>query len=332
MGLRFRKSIKIAPGVKLNFGKKSHSFTFGGKGIHYTVNSKGKRTSSVGIPGTGVSYTKSTGGSTKTRSGGNKVSKKTSDNKGIGCLGFLMIILLIALAVWLYSFCWIIAIPVLIYCLASKKYRAYRKRNSAICIAIIATSLFVFIWLGSPKELNSVYANWEQTSYDILDTAEVEIKPTPSDAKINSLSISENDIAELDYSGDKAIVTFNAPGEVTLYFTANDNVKSNSVTITVTDKAAEEEARKQAELEEQIKAEESKEAQETSVETQIATESQLETEIQTEAQEQQEEMVWIPASGSKYHSKASCSGMENPTQVTKSEAEAMGYTPCKRCH
>ena len=46
----------------------------------------------------------------------------------------------------------------------------------------------------------------------------------------------------------------------------------------------------------------------------------------------QEEMVWIPSSGSKYHSNSGCSNMENPTQVTISEAEAMGYGPCKRCH
>ena len=43
-------------------------------------------------------------------------------------------------------------------------------------------------------------------------------------------------------------------------------------------------------------------------------------------------MVWIPQSGSRYHRYASCSGMNNPTQVTREEAEAMGYTPCKRCY
>lgn len=46
----------------------------------------------------------------------------------------------------------------------------------------------------------------------------------------------------------------------------------------------------------------------------------------------QEPMVWIPASGSKYHSYAGCSGMKNPTQVTKSTAEARNYTPCSKCH
>ena len=43
-------------------------------------------------------------------------------------------------------------------------------------------------------------------------------------------------------------------------------------------------------------------------------------------------LVWIPASGSKYHSKPGCSNMKNPTQVTQDEAVAMGYDACKRCH
>ena len=60
MGLRFRRSLKIAPGIKLNFNKNSRSITFGARGAHYTINSKGKRTSSVGIPGTGLSYSTTT--------------------------------------------------------------------------------------------------------------------------------------------------------------------------------------------------------------------------------------------------------------------------------
>ena len=56
MGLRFRKSVKIAPGVKVNFNKKSVGITAGVKGAHVTVNSKGRKTTSVGIPGTGLSY------------------------------------------------------------------------------------------------------------------------------------------------------------------------------------------------------------------------------------------------------------------------------------
>lgn len=56
MGLRFKKSVKIAPGVKVNLNKKSTSVTLGTKGVHHTVSSNGKKTTSVGVPGTGLSY------------------------------------------------------------------------------------------------------------------------------------------------------------------------------------------------------------------------------------------------------------------------------------
>ena len=56
MGLRFRKSIKIVPGIRVNFGKKSTGVSFGAKGARASFNSKGRVTRSVGIPGTGLYY------------------------------------------------------------------------------------------------------------------------------------------------------------------------------------------------------------------------------------------------------------------------------------
>jgi len=58
MGLRFRKSIKIAPGLKLNINKKSIGLTFGARGFSHTINSSGRRTTTVGLPGSGLSYSK----------------------------------------------------------------------------------------------------------------------------------------------------------------------------------------------------------------------------------------------------------------------------------
>ncbi|MBX3056719.1 MAG: DUF4236 domain-containing protein [Anaerolineae bacterium] len=52
MGFRFRRSIKIAPGVKMHVGKRGPSsigaggFNFGKRGVHHNIN----------IPGTGISY------------------------------------------------------------------------------------------------------------------------------------------------------------------------------------------------------------------------------------------------------------------------------------
>lgn len=61
MGLRFRRSIKIAPGVRVNLNKKSTSVTFGPKGLKHTVSTTGKSHTTVGVPGTGLSYTTSGG-------------------------------------------------------------------------------------------------------------------------------------------------------------------------------------------------------------------------------------------------------------------------------
>ena len=54
MTLRFRKSVKIMPGVRLNFNKNSTSLSFGVPGARMSVNTKGDIYRSVGIPGTGI--------------------------------------------------------------------------------------------------------------------------------------------------------------------------------------------------------------------------------------------------------------------------------------
>lgn len=53
---KFHRSIKIAPGIKINFNKKSTSLTLGRKGIHTTISKSGIR-NTVGLPGSGLSYT-----------------------------------------------------------------------------------------------------------------------------------------------------------------------------------------------------------------------------------------------------------------------------------
>ena len=58
MGFRFRKSKKILPGVRLNFSNKSVGVSLGGKRARVSVSSSGRKTYSASIPGTGISYVK----------------------------------------------------------------------------------------------------------------------------------------------------------------------------------------------------------------------------------------------------------------------------------
>lgn len=54
MGLRFRKTFSLFPGVRLNVGKKSASVRVGVKGFGYTIGTAGK-TISASLPGSGLS-------------------------------------------------------------------------------------------------------------------------------------------------------------------------------------------------------------------------------------------------------------------------------------
>src|SRR5262245_20920010 len=58
MGFRFRRGLKILPGVRLNFGKTGFtSVSVGGRGNSLNFSKKGTR-HTIGIPGTGLSYSR----------------------------------------------------------------------------------------------------------------------------------------------------------------------------------------------------------------------------------------------------------------------------------
>jgi hypothetical protein len=57
MAWRFRRRIGLLPGFRLNLGKRGVSFSAGVRGLRTTI---GRRASStVGLPGSGLSYTAS---------------------------------------------------------------------------------------------------------------------------------------------------------------------------------------------------------------------------------------------------------------------------------
>lgn len=58
MGFRFRKTIGLIPGLRLNLSKGGLSASVGGKGATVNIGTKGV-TGTVGIPGSGLSYRKS---------------------------------------------------------------------------------------------------------------------------------------------------------------------------------------------------------------------------------------------------------------------------------
>jgi len=93
MPFRFRKSIKILPGVKINLSKSGVSTSVGKRGATVNFSKRGTRTT-VGIPGTGLSYSSQTSAPKTTQSTGDHQQSihsqggNSANNNG-GCLGVI---------------------------------------------------------------------------------------------------------------------------------------------------------------------------------------------------------------------------------------------------
>ena len=74
MGLRFRKTISLLPGVRLNVSKSGVGVSAGVPGIRGSINTSGRATGTLSIPGTGLSYV-------KTKTIGKKSKAKTADKE-----------------------------------------------------------------------------------------------------------------------------------------------------------------------------------------------------------------------------------------------------------
>lgn len=342
MGLRFRKSIKIAPGVKINLNKKSTSVTFGGKGVHYTASSTGKKTASVGIPGTGISYTKTTGQSSKQKktSEGGPQPMPTAPQSNFQDPDHKK---------WYQKTGWIIALLILFFPVGlflMWKYTNWKKPVKGIITALIL--IIALSGIVSPDKLEQITlkADTEQT-YDINQKISIEATTTPSDYELSS--------SDFKCSGGKITsnnqnISFIATKDGSYKIWAeHDGIKSNNLTLKVEDKAAiakqkakeeqerlaAEKAKKEAE---EKAAQEAAEAQaKAEAEAQAAAQSQAQAEAQqqaqaaTQAQQNNDPTVYITNTGGKYH-RAGCRFLKQ-SQIEKHLSEVKGvYGPCGVCN
>ena len=67
MGFRFRKSINLGGGFRINISKSGVGYSWGTKGFRVTQKSTGGTRTTVSIPGTGMSWVNETGGGAKQR-------------------------------------------------------------------------------------------------------------------------------------------------------------------------------------------------------------------------------------------------------------------------
>ena len=91
VGLRFFRRLRLVPGLRLNLSRSGVSTSVGGRGAWLTFGKRGTR-ATVGLPGTGLSYT-----ATANRAQGEPTPDPgRAPRRGAGGL----ILLLVLLAIW----------------------------------------------------------------------------------------------------------------------------------------------------------------------------------------------------------------------------------------
>lgn len=315
MGLRFRKSVKLAPGVRLNFNKNSSSVTFGGKGAHYTINSKGKETASVGIPGTGLSYSTSSGGKSTSGSSSNNAytsnnyssstpPKKNNDKKWYQKTGWIIFFLIFFFPIGLFLM-W--------------KYSSWKKPVKGI-----VSALFVFGLIGSCTgssdpmlEQINLSANTSNT-YDINEEIYISCDTLPEEYELTEDAFVSSG-GSLSYSDNSLCFSAEEPGTYTISAECA-GITSNEITITIEDKEAIEKAK--AEEEARLKAEEA---------------AEIKIEQETKEETPQTHSYVLNTNTKKFHSPY-CSSVDKIKEKnygtfegTREEIINRGYEPCGVC-
>jgi len=98
MGFRFRRSFKIVPGVRLNVSKSGLSTSIGRPGATLNVGGKRGPRVTVGLPGTGLSYSEQL--STRAHDAATHPTNEEAA-PGSAVRGFLIVLVIAVLAVFL---------------------------------------------------------------------------------------------------------------------------------------------------------------------------------------------------------------------------------------
>ena len=321
MGFRFRKSFKIAPGVRVNVGKKSIGISAGVKGARVSVNSSGRKTTTVGIPGTGLSYqkTEKIGGHAATDKHDQTAPEYTPTvdlppidpqpprpprtPKGMLTLLKVLAVLLIAMSLTLTLVSVVggfLGTALGCFILYYRRTRiAWNGDKPPRCRwMVVVAVLFVLLAVGGKASPDPVAdATAEQT---------VQAEQAAAEKAEAEKAAAEKAAAE------KA---------------AKEQAEKEAAKEQAEKEAAEQAAKEQAEKE-AAKEQAEKEAAEKAAAEQAAAAAATQAAQEQAAAQQQGETVYITPSGKRWHRSARCAG-DNAIAVTMDQVG--DRTPCKKC-
>ena len=212
-------------------------------------------------------------------------------------------------------------------------------RRFLLSAALAALSLSACA--SAPPQVETITIDGEDLIMDISEEKAFSFDCQPTDAQREELALKAPAQLGAELEDERIIIDPDAAGTFTLYL-QSDAVTSNAITVTVIDSArieaekqAEDEARRREEAERQKAQEEAAAQAEAAQQAQQEQAASQRTPVSGgNAQTPLQASVYIAASGNgtKYHSDPHCSRMNGVIEMSVEEAQAMGYTPCKKCY
>ena len=227
MGFKFRKSIKIAPGVKLNINKKSIGISAGTRGARVSVNSKGKATTTVGIPGSGLSYSKTTNiGGEKNSRGNNNFESFSAQNQKNKKNGKKILLIILGLMFWPVLFVAGIIPSVLYFPFLRKKVDPNKKELYDIVAGIIlaiTTVIVVNEILNPVYPAENIEISVQNVEMNVNSSQNIDIKNIDSNFSATNVNLkninNDSNIAEQQINDQTSITKTDI----------NNNLNYNSV-------------------------------------------------------------------------------------------------------
>ena len=220
MGLRFRKSINLGGGARVNISKSGVGFSLGTKGARVTKKASGGTRSTLSIPGTGISYVKDSSNSSRKRTNKNV----TGGNVGMGASRVPK-----KRKTWLWVLGWlcIFPLPLTILLLRKKEMKAFVKYG----IIAVAWLIYLMIAIAGTSGLDS--KNGEDgtrtvtVSSNTNSTVEVQEPSVAEPIEVKNISLSgpENNLILGDsFLVNATIVPDNADDKELVWNTSDENV------------------------------------------------------------------------------------------------------------
>lgn len=306
MGFRFRKSIKMPGGFRVNLSKSGVGYSWGGNGYRVTKTSRGTTRTTTSIPGTGISYVQESKSPSKETAKKESYSAEKPTKRRSGCL------------------LQVLAIPIVLFIIGvivgpkdkvddnkrnnwsvsqpadnsneqqSNELDHTNSRPDAEDIKEKASS-----FLSENFQLNLVDLEDKTVRYEIKVTSEgisnrEDQSETPDgwdNFQIDFISAQARMSDEIEVRSDRAMLILIDSHDNTLLSARDGRIIDNKY---------------------------KKEPIDQKTPSQNTTKPT-------------ERTVWVTSSGKKYHYSSSCSSMKNPKSISISEAISKGYTACTKC-